>query len=362
MRLQDRHGVRTHGPDRQARGARDLLDEVVHQLRHVVATLGKRRHAQRHDRQAMEQVLAEAAILDLVLQVTCRRRDDAHVDLDLGGAVDALEALLDQDAQDLALRLPRHVGDLVEVERAAMRLLERADDAGRARAVLDAEQLLLHPVRRNRGGVEDDERAVHPQRGFVNRTGDQFLARARRPRDHDAAVGRRDPFDRLLQMVDGDRRADEAAGVAGPFAQVAHFAAQLRRLQRALGDQQQAVGLERLLDIVVGTAPDGRDGRLDVAVAGNHHHRQIGVLRLDDVEQRQTVDPAAGQPDVEENERRAALLDLGEGGVSVTGGTGAVALVFENSGDEPADVSFIIDDQNIGRHDLYSRQASTGLV
>src|SRR5690606_10321125 len=43
-------------------------------------------------------------------------------------------------------------------------------------------------------------------------------------------------------------------------------------------------------------------------------------------------------------------------------GTGAVTLVFENSGYEPADVSFIIDDQDIGRHDLYLRQASTGLV
>lgn len=38
--------------------------------------------------------------------------------------------------------------------------------------------------------------------------------------------------------------------------------------QRTLGDQDEAVGLERLLDEVVGAAPDGRDRRLDRAMAG----------------------------------------------------------------------------------------------
>ena len=41
--------------------------------------------------------------------------------------------LVDEHAQDLVLRLARHVGDLVEVERAAVRLLERADLARRRR-------------------------------------------------------------------------------------------------------------------------------------------------------------------------------------------------------------------------------------
>ncbi len=75
-------------------------------------------------------------------------------------AADALELLLDEHAQDLALRLQRHVGDLVDVERAAVRLLERADLARAAGAVLGAEQLLLDAVGRHGRGVEHDERAV----------------------------------------------------------------------------------------------------------------------------------------------------------------------------------------------------------
>ena len=94
----------------------------------------------------MVEVLAEAALLHLALEVAAGRGDDAHVDRHLGPAADALELLLDQHAQHLALRLERHVGDLVDIERAAVRLLQRADLA-RPGVVLGAEQLLLDAVR-----------------------------------------------------------------------------------------------------------------------------------------------------------------------------------------------------------------------
>ena len=48
-----------------------------------------------------------------------------------------------------------------------------------------------------------------------------------------------------------------------------------------VGDQEQPVGLERLLDEVVGAALDRRDRGFDIAVAGDHHHRQFGMLALD---------------------------------------------------------------------------------
>ena len=66
-------------------------------------------------------------------------------------------------------------------------------------------------------------------------------------------------------------------GLAAALLQVGDLALELRGLQRALGDQDQPVGLERLLDEVVGAAADRRDGGLDVAVPGDHHHRQVGM-------------------------------------------------------------------------------------
>ncbi len=75
-----------------------------------------------------------------------------------------------------------------------------------------------------------------------------------------------------------------------------------RRFQRAVGHQHQSVGLERLLDEVVGALLDRRDGGFDIAVARDHHDGQIGMLGLDVAEELQAVELAALQPDIEEDE------------------------------------------------------------
>ncbi len=80
----------------------------------------------------MEQILAQSPVGDERRQIARTRRNDAHVDMDAGRAADALEILIDENAQDLALRFARHVGDFVEIERAAMGLLQRADACARA--------------------------------------------------------------------------------------------------------------------------------------------------------------------------------------------------------------------------------------
>src|SRR6516165_1817091 len=50
--------------------------------------------------------------------------------------------------------------------------------------------------------------------------------------------------------------------------------AQLRGLHGTLDDQQQAIGLEGLLDEVIGPELDGLNRRLDVAVAADHDDGQ----------------------------------------------------------------------------------------
>ena len=74
----------------------------------------------------MIEIFAETPGGDLLFEVACRRGDDAHVDADLRGAAGALERLVDQHAQDLVLGFARQVGDLVDEQRAAMRLFQRA--------------------------------------------------------------------------------------------------------------------------------------------------------------------------------------------------------------------------------------------
>ena len=80
-------------------------------------------------------------------------------------AAHALECLVHQNAQNLALGFQRHVGEFVDVERSAMGLFEGALRGVSAPvAVLDAEQLLLHALRRHGGGTQRNEGAIGAKR------------------------------------------------------------------------------------------------------------------------------------------------------------------------------------------------------
>jgi hypothetical protein len=99
--------------------------------------------------------------------------------------------------------------------------------------------------------------------------------------------------------------------------------------------------------IVVGAALDRGDSCLDVAMAGNHHHRHAGMNGLDLVKQRQSVELAALQPDIEKYEPRRPIGDRRKCGIAVMGGACFIALVLENARDNFTNVLFVIDDQNI---------------
>ena len=86
---------------------------------------------------------------DGALEVLVGRGDDARVGADGLAAADAGELALLEDAQQLRLQVERHVGDLVQEERAAGRGLELADaalDGAGEGAPLVAEQLALEQL------------------------------------------------------------------------------------------------------------------------------------------------------------------------------------------------------------------------
>jgi hypothetical protein len=152
--------------------------------------------------------------------------------------------LVDQHAQDLALRFARHFADFIEIEDTAMSFLERACATRLARRALGAEQRDFHAFRRDGGCIQRHERTFCTRRFAVDQAGHELLARARRPEDHHAAVGRRDLVDRLTELGDRHRRADQLDGITGTLLEVAHFALQLRGFERALGNQDQRSALK----------------------------------------------------------------------------------------------------------------------
>ena len=101
--------------------------KVLNEFRNVLPPLSQRRNAYRHHGQPMKKVFAKTPLGDGLRKIAARRGNDAHIDENTRGAADALEVLIDQNAEDLGLRLARHVGDFIQVKRAAVRLFKRAD-------------------------------------------------------------------------------------------------------------------------------------------------------------------------------------------------------------------------------------------
>ena len=88
---------------------------------------------------------------DLLLEIPIRRRDHPDVDADVRESANALEALLLEEAQQLGLEPGRHLADLVEEHRAAVRRLEQAlllDPGIGEGAALVAEELALEQLLR----------------------------------------------------------------------------------------------------------------------------------------------------------------------------------------------------------------------
>ena len=76
----------------------------------------------------------------------------------------------------------------------------------------------------------------------------------------------------------------------------------------------------------------------------------LGCCCLIDFEQLQPVEPRALQPDVEQDQLRAARFDRRDRLVGIARDARAVALVLQDAGDEFADVVFVVDDENVSGH------------
>ncbi len=106
--------------------AGDGLEQAAHQEGQVVEAVAQGGHAHLDDREAVEEIGAEAPGVDLATQVAVGGGDDAHVDALDALAADAADLALAQGAQQLGLQLQRQLPQLVEEDGAAVRPLERA--------------------------------------------------------------------------------------------------------------------------------------------------------------------------------------------------------------------------------------------
>ena len=108
----------------QPRGG--LAREVGEQRRHVLRPLAQRRQVQAHHVEPVEEVGAELALLDRLLERLGGGGDDADVHLARLAPADPADLALLEHAEQLGLQVERQVADLVEQQRALVRQLEQA--------------------------------------------------------------------------------------------------------------------------------------------------------------------------------------------------------------------------------------------
>src|SRR6185369_5106881 len=128
------------------------------------------------------EILAEPALGAAALEVAVAGGDDPYVDGRRASGADPIEALVLEHAQELALLLRPELADLVEEDRAPVRLLEHSlavRHRAREAAANVAEHLALEELRRDCPHVDRDERALGARAQSMGRPREQLLARPR---------------------------------------------------------------------------------------------------------------------------------------------------------------------------------------
>src|SRR4029079_12998931 len=157
----------------------------------------------------MEEVFAEAAAADGLVEVGVGGGDDAYVDGAGGVVTERRDFAGFEEAEEFGLELEAHLGDLVEEQGAA---LGGADDAevvavraGEGAATM-AEELAFEQFAGDGGAIERDEGFLGAVGKVVDCAGDDFLAGAAFTGDEHVDVGAGDALSEghLVAHVAGD--------------------------------------------------------------------------------------------------------------------------------------------------------------
>ena len=176
----ERLGMQSVG--RPPRRAAEALDQAAGDRGDVLPAIAQRRQMDVEDVQAIVEVFAKAPLAHLALQIAVGSDDDAGVDRNRLDRADAADLALLQHAQELALKVHAHLGDLIEQQRATVGLLEHPGTAALARpgegAVDVAEERAVHQRLGQRRAVDGDEGSAMARRVVVDGLRKELLARA----------------------------------------------------------------------------------------------------------------------------------------------------------------------------------------
>src|SRR5262249_4966059 len=149
------------------------------QTGNLLPPLPERRDPELDGIEPIIEILSGLAQRHLALEVPVGGRDHASVDVDQAVASHAGEGEILKHVQELGLEGQRQLRDFVQVERAALRVLELPGLAPMGPGEgppLVPEELGLEQIVRNRSAVDLDERPMAPAGMRVDAPGDEVLA------------------------------------------------------------------------------------------------------------------------------------------------------------------------------------------
>ena len=178
----------------------------------VLLPFAKGRDLDGDDVQPVEQVFPETPLLHRGSQVPVRRRDHAHVGLEIAAAADLLELVVLQDVEQLYLQRRGDFPYLVEEDGPPGGRLEAPDLVGHGAgegAAHVPEQLRLEKRFGQGGAVELDERLVAARRQVVDGPGEKPLPGPALPEDQNGGVGVAHRLDQVEDLHQARRLPDD---------------------------------------------------------------------------------------------------------------------------------------------------------
>ena len=226
----------------------------------------------------MVKVLAETAFGNLFLQVFVGGCQHAYIDVNSFVAAYPRNLVLLQRPQHFRLGRQRHVAYLVQEQRPAVGLLKLArlvlDGTGK-RTFYMTKQLTLNQFGRNSCTVDLHQRLRSPVALGMYEPRYNLFARTVSAGDEHTRVRRRYLVNHLAHALDSLTLAYHLEPGTHFLLQHLRLLHQSLVLQRVLRRDKQTIQVYRLLDEIGRATLDTIDGRLDISVTRNHHHRTL---------------------------------------------------------------------------------------
>ena len=297
--------------------------------------------------EAVEEVFAEAAGFDFVVEVAVGGGEEARGGVVFAVGADALEASVLGDAEELGLELRGHLGDFVEEQGAGAGFLEAADalvDGTGEGAFFVTEEFGFEEVFWEGGAVHFHQRAGGAGAPGVDDVGEDFFADAAFAGDEDAAFGGGNEGG-----VAEDGAHEGAGGDDGGRERAFGGNGEGRGLGEAGGVAdagEEFVEVDGFGEVIDRAVAHGFDGVADVGVGGDEEDGERGEFLARAAEGLEAGH--AGHADVGDHHADGLCAQGGEGGFAGGDGKRREALAAEEGVEQAGLAGVVIDDEDGG--------------